>query len=279
VAVLDDLSSGKVEYLNPQAKFYHLTITEAKLMWELMEQEKFDYIFHLAAQISVPLSVEDPIADMEVNVKGSYNVFKSALDSNVKKVIFISTGGALYGDVTEPAHEAFLVQPISPYAIHKFTAERYLEFFRHEKGLNSIILRLANVYGPRQFKGGEGAAVAVFTHNTLNSLKSNVYGDGQKTRDYCYVGDVVEACVKAMASEYQGVLNIGTSNRISVLDLITTIEQVSKTKAIYEHVGDRPGDVQDSVLSNSLAKEILAWEPKTSLEDGIEKTLAWVMKK
>lgn len=273
VAVIDNLSSGKREYLNPQAKFYEVDIVDRQKVQEVFTVEKFDYVFHLAAQISVADSVKDPMFDMAVNAGGSFNVFSAAKEFAVKRVVFISTGGALYGDVTEPAREEIPVAPTSPYAIHKFTAERYLELFRTEHNLNSITLRLANVYGPRQFKGGEGAAVAVFTHNAMHDLPSTVFGNGSKTRDYIFVGDVVNACLVAMKSDYQGVVNIGTAQRSSVLDLLKTIEKVSGKKLEYSHDVDRPGEVQDSILAIARAKEELNWQPATILEEGISKTL------
>jgi UDP-glucose 4-epimerase len=275
VAVIDNLSTGKREYLNPQAKFYENDVSDEASMRRIFEEEKFDFVFHLAAQISVADSVKDPMYDMNANARGSFNVFNAAKETGVKRVVFISTGGALYGDVTEPAHENMPVAPTSPYAIHKFTAERYLELFRTEHKLNSITLRLANVYGPRQFKGGEGAAVAVFSHNAINNIPSTIFGDGSKTRDFVYVGDVVDACVKAMLSSYQGVANIGTGERISVLDLIKTIERVSDRRIEYSHGQDRPGEVQDSILSIERAREVLGWQPQVTLEEGLKRTLDW----
>jgi UDP-glucose 4-epimerase len=242
----------------------------------IFKSGQFDFVFHLAAQISVADSVKDPLHDLAVNAGGSFNIFKAAKDYGVKKLVFISTGGALYGDVTEPAREEMAVKPVSPYAIHKFTAERYLELFRNEYGLDAIVLRLANVYGPRQFKGGEGAAVAVFTHNAANGLASTIYGDGTKTRDYIFVGDVVAACEKAILSRFNGVLNIGTGKRISVSELLAMIAKVSGRKLEHVNAKDRPGEVQDSILDITKAKKVLGWRPKVSLKQGIGITLAWV---
>ena len=275
VVVVDNLSTGKREYLNPQAKFYETDILDQKKLQAIFEAENFDYVFHLAAQISVADSVKDPAYDNLVNAQGSYNVFERARLSDIKKIIFVSTGGALYGDVTEPAHENMAVKPTSPYAIHKYTAENYLEFFRNEYNLDSITLRLANVYGPRQFKGGEGAAVAVFTHNAIFDLPSNIYGDGTKTRDFVYVGDVVRACLISITSDYRGMVNIGTGEKISILDLIKTIEKANNKKIQYTHTLDRPGEVQDSILDIKRAKEVLGWQPVFTLEEGLRKTLEW----
>lgn len=276
VVVVDNLYSGKREYLNPAAKFYEADVVDQRKMQEIFAAEQFDYVFHLAAQISVSDSTKDPIFDMNVNARGSFNIFEAAKGNGVRKVIFTSTGGALYGDVTEPAHEEMLVAPVSPYAIHKFTAERYLELFRTEYNLDYIILRLANVYGPRQYKGGEGAVVATFTHNIVNDLPSTVFGDGSKTRDYAFVGDVVSACLAAMKSDFIGTINIGTGDRVSVLDLLRIVEKAGSKKFIYSHGADRAGEVQDSVLAIDRAKQVLGWQPATTLEEGIRKTLEWV---
>lgn len=275
VAVIDNLSSGKREYLNGKAKFYETDITDREAVENIFLDEKPDYVFHLAAQISVKDSVADPVFDNQVNAVGSFKIFELSNKHDIKKLVFISTGGALYGDVTEPARENMVVSPVSPYAIHKFTAERYLALFRTEYGLNSIVLRLANVYGPRQFKGGEGAAVAVFTHNVVNDIESTIFGDGSKTRDYIYVGDVVEACLAAIASDCQGTVNIGTAKKISVHDLLETIEGIAGKAVGHQHAKDRPGEVQDSILDNTLAKEKLDWKPAFDLTAGIAKTLSW----
>jgi UDP-glucose 4-epimerase len=275
VVVIDNLSTGKREYLNPKAKFYEMDICDQAKVDAVFNEEKFDYVFHLAAQISVKDSIANPRLDNQVNAIGSFIIFDACRNNQVKKTIFISTGGALYGDVTEPAKESSPIKPVSPYAIHKFTAERYLELFRTEHDLDHIILRLANVYGPRQYKGGEGAAVAVFTFNAINDLESSIFGNGTKTRDYIYVGDVVDACLAAMTSDYRGAINVATSKRISTLDLFKAIEQASGKKLAYRHEKDRPGEVQDSVLDIDLAKKILGWQPAVDLHVGIEKTLNW----
>jgi UDP-glucose 4-epimerase len=276
VVVADNLSSGKREYLNPQARFYEADVTDQETIKDIFEKEKFDFVFHLAAQISVADSVADPMHDNLVNAQGSFNIFEASRTAKVKKIIFISTGGALYGDVTEPAREELPVSPSSPYAIHKFTAENYLEFFRNEYGLDSITLRLANVYGPRQFKGGEGAVVAVFTNSIIEGKVATLYGDGSKTRDFVFVGDVVSACLLAMKSAYSGMLNIGTGQRISMLDLIKTIEKVNGNELAFNFAENRPGEVRDSILNIEKAKKELGWSPKTDLEAGLRRTLDWV---
>ncbi len=275
VVVIDNLSTGKREYINSKAKFFEADVCDAEKMQEIFEKEKFDYVFHLAAQIDVIKSVEDPMFDNKVNAVGSYNIFKASADTKVKKVIFVSTGGAIYGSVDGPATEDTLIKPMSPYAIHKFAAEKYLEMFHNIHGLDYTVLRLANIYGPRQYRGGECGVITIFLHNFLNGKQSVVYGDGKQTRDYVYVGDVINACLGAMKGGYNGTLNIGLGKEVSVLDIISDIEKATGEKFDYDFAPERPGEVLRSVLDARKAKEILNWKPEFSLEEGIKKTIAW----
>lgn len=277
VAVIDNLSGGKKEYLNPKAKFYKIDVCSPAI-GKIFQQEKFDYVFHLAAQIDVRVSVARPEFDNKVNALGSLNVFKQGGEHQVKKVIFISTGGALYGDCLKPAAEQTLIQPVSPYAIHKYAAERYLELCRELFGLNFIVLRLANVYGPRQYKGGECGVIGVFTSNLAAGKTSVLYGDGSKTRDFVYVSDVVAACLKAMASKQGGVFNIGNGREISLNEIIMAIKKTAGKKFIFKKEPDRPGEVQRSALNSAKARKILGWRARIKLEDGISETIAWALK-
>lgn len=276
ISVIDDLSTGKKEYLNAKAKFYKADICSPAAD-KIFKREKFDYVFHLAAQIDVRKSVADPDFDNKVNAMGSYRVFKNSGLNKVKKVIFISTGGALYGDCLEPVTEQTLIRPLSPYAIHKYAAERYLEFCRELYGLDYIVLRLANVYGPRQFKGGECGVIGIFTYNMVAGRPNVLYGDGSKTRDFVYVDDVVEACLKAMSAKAGGVFNIGNGQEISLKEIISAIKKVAGKKFVYKIKPDRPGEAQRSVLNSQKAKKILGWRAKVKLTDGLRKTLKWVM--
>ncbi|OIO52061.1 MAG: hypothetical protein AUJ11_01105 [Parcubacteria group bacterium CG1_02_44_65] len=276
VSALDDLSTGKKEYLNPKAKFYKTDICSPAID-KIFKREKFDYVFHLAAQIDVRESVADPEFDNKVNAMGSYRVFKNSGLNKVKKVIFISTGGALYGDCLKPATEQTLIQPLSPYAIHKYAAERYLELCGELYGLKHIVLRLANVYGPRQYKGGECGVIGIFTSNITGNRTSVLYGDGSKIRDFVYVADVVSACLKAMAAKQTGVFNIGSGREISMLQIINAIKKTAGKKFVYKKAEDRAGEVERSVLNSSRAKKILGWRAEVKLEDGIKNTIAWAM--
>jgi UDP-glucose 4-epimerase len=276
VCVIDNLLTGEKEYLNSRAKFYKADICSPAID-KIFKHEKFDYVFHLAAQIDVRVSVARPEFDNKVNAMGSFRIFKNSGLTKVKKVIFISTGGALYGDCLKPATEQTLIQPVSPYAIHKYAAERYLALCRDLYGLNYIILRLANIYGPRQYKGGECGIIGAFTYNIATGRPSVLYGDGSKTRDFVYVSDVVDACLKAMAARQGGVFNIGNDKEISMRQIINAIKKATGKKFVIRRGKNRPGEVQRSVLNSGKAKKILGWEPKVKLEQGMERTIAWAM--
>ena len=277
VVIVDNLVTGKREYLNPKAKFYEVDICAPEIE-KIFKEGKFDFVFHLAAQIDVRKSVEDPIFDNKVNALGSLNIFNLSAKIGVKKVIFTSTGGALYGDVQKPAKENDIIFPLSPYAIHKYSAERYLEFLREAKGLNYIVLRIANVYGPRQYKGGECGVIGIFTGNAANNIQSIVNGDGSKIRDYVYVDDVIESCILAKDYNGSGIFNIGTAEETSVLDIIKTIEKVMEKKIDYKYGQDKIGEVKRSVLNYEKAKKFLDWRPKVYLKEGIKRTLDWLGK-
>jgi UDP-glucose 4-epimerase len=271
VAVLDNLFSGLREYLNPRAKFHEIDICDRDKVRKVFEVEKFDYVYHLAAQIDVRKSVEEPVFDNQVNAVGSYNIFETAADTGVKRVIFISTGGALYGDVTEPATEKTQVAPLSPYAIHK----RYLALLHESRQLDYAVLRLANVYGPRQFKGGEAGVIAIFVDGALSGKHLMINGSGLQTRDYVYVGDVARACLLAMQSEQGGTYNIGAGKENTVLDLVASIELALDSKIDYEHGPAKVGEPMRSVLDWSKAEQELGWQPEVDLTEGIRRTIEW----
>ncbi|MFA5359799.1 MAG: NAD-dependent epimerase/dehydratase family protein [Patescibacteria group bacterium] len=276
VFVVDNLSTGKKNNLNSKAKFYKIDIRSASIS-KIFKREKFDYVFHLAAQIDVRKSVADPIFDNQVNAMGSFNIFKNAGINKVKKIVFISTGGALYGDCLKPATEESLIQPVSPYAIHKYAAERYLELCKELYGLKYAVLRLANVFGPRQYSGGECGVIGIFTYNLVAGKPSVLYGDGSKTRDFVYVADVVSACLKAIQTKHDGIFNIGNHKEISMNQIINGIKKAAGKKFIYKKEKDRLGEVRRSVLNSAKAKKILGWSPKIKLDQGIKRTIDWAM--
>lgn len=278
VVVVDNLSTGKIEYVHPQAKFYKVDINSDKIS-DIFAREKFDFVFHLAAQIDVRKSVENPIEDNKINVIGGFNILENSRKHNVKKIIFVSTGGAIYGD-TEliPTLEGHQEMPLSPYGIHKLTFEKYLNYYSKVYGMNYLTLRLANVYGPRQFKGGEAGVVSIFVDNAVAGKKSVINGDGTKTRDFVYVGDVVDSAIKALNTDFVGEVNIGTGLETSISDIVVAIEEAMGSPVHKEHGEDKPGEQRRSCLDNKKAKDILGWSPKVNLRDGIKKTIEWAQK-
>ncbi len=290
VVVIDNLSSGKIKNINPKAKFYLLDIrsAEAKLVFEL---ERPVVVNHHAAQMSVPASVDDPLYDADVNVKGFLNIIEASKTYNAKKVIFISSGGAIYGDTDEyPTSENALRRPLSPYAITKAVAEDYLIFYNRQWGLDYTVLRYANVYGPRQIPHGEAGVVAVFMDRLLNKTPSAVYHFKDEprgmTRDYCFVGDVVTANILALTKGSGGVYNIGTGKPTHTLDLFDAIYQAIKERvpelpsslATPARGPARAGDIGRSCLNVYKAGAELGWKSVVTLKRGIERTLDWRMK-
>jgi len=275
VVVIDDLSSGKREYLNPAAKFYQADIASPEVA-EIFKTERFDFVYHLAAQIEVIKSMADPKQDNAINVMGGFNILENARLSGVKKIIFASTGGAIYGDASEiPTPESYPAYPLSFYGIHKLTYEKYLNCYYQVYGLDYTVLRFANVYGPRQFKGGEAGVIAIFIDNAVKGRESIQNGDGRQTRDFVYVDDVATSLLRAKEVAYQGEINIGSGVETSLLDIRRDINKaLGATMAVKEGPA-KPGEQRRSCLSPKLAKKILGWEPKVKLEEGIKRTIAW----
>jgi UDP-glucose 4-epimerase len=287
VLVVDNLFTGKLGNLNPKAGFYEVDIRSDELK-KIVEEEKPDIVNHHAAQISVPASVEDPLLDADINIKGLLNVLESAVKQGVKKVIFISSGGAIYGEATEyPTTEAYPPRPLSPYAVTKFCSEHYLAYYKHQYGLEYTVLRYANVYGPRQIPNGEAGVVAIFMNNllagrgcTLNHFPGEPEG---MVRDYCCVGDVVEANLMALSRGSADCFNIGTGRGTKTLELFRTIYEAVKEirpeipQGLAEPVRQaaRPGDLKQSCLVVDKALKGLGWAPRRSLAEGIRQTLEW----
>jgi len=275
VVVIDDLSSGKKEYLNPAAKFYEADIG-AKKIKKIFKAEQFDYVYHLAAQIDVRQSVADPVRDNKINVLGGLNILENCRLHKVKKIIFSSTGGAIYGEAEEiPTSESAPAYPLSPYGIHKLTFEKYLNYYHQVFGLNYTVLRFANVYGPRQFKGGEAGVIAIFIDNAVKKIASIQYGDGLQTRDFVYINDVVQGLVLAKDIDCRGEINIGSSQETSLLDIRQHIEQALGEVMVVNEAPAKAGEQRRSCLSYSRAKAVLNWTPLVGLEEGIRRTIAW----
>jgi UDP-glucose 4-epimerase len=291
VAVVDNLSTGRMANLNPAARFYQIDIRSDDLD-AVFRQEKPHIVNHHAAQMSVPDSVRDPKFDADVNVLGFLNLMECAIRHQVEKTIFISSGGAIYGETDiYPTPETFPPQPLSPYAITKLIAEHYLQFYRHQYGMDYTVLRYANIYGPRQIPKGEAGVVAIFIENLLAGRPSvvNAYPDEPRgmERDYCYVEDVARANILAMApgSTKSDVFNIGTGIATKTADLYDIIYK-AYAAALHKHTGADPdpslatprresarkGDLTRSCLNVEKARPMLGWRSVINLIDGIGKT-------
>ena len=290
VFVVDNLYTGKRSNVNPEARFFELDI-RAPQTAELIKRERPDIIDHHAAQISVPASVSDPVFDADINIKGLLNLLEAARKYGVGKFIFISSGGAIYGEASEyPTSEGHQPQPLSPYAVSKFSSEHYLEYYRHQYALDYTTLRYANIYGPRQIPHGEAGVVAIFMDNLLKERKStlNHFVEDEKgmVRDYCYVGDVVKANLLALEKGSGDFFNIGTGAGTKTSELYDTIFEAFKEVrpelpkefgALKKQIA-RPGDLTRSCLIIEKARRLLGWFPETDLQEGIRETLKWRLK-
>ncbi len=275
VTVIDDLSSGRREHVPEQANLIREDIRSPRLK-DVFRDVQPEVVFHLAAQINVQNSLNDPCADADINVAGSLNLIELSRRFNVKKFIFSSTGGAMYGDgVRWPTPEGVAPEPVSPYGIAKFTVDQYLGFFYRQYGLRSVSLRYANVYGPRQTPKGEAGVVAIFCQRLMRGEPLLIFGDGKQTRDYVYVGDVVAANIAALSRAYNGTVNIGTSIQTSVNRLADTLISISGKRGLVRHRRGLPGEVRKSALDWKRAKKVLKWKPTVALRDGLTKTWEW----
>ena len=279
VAVVDNLSTGREENVNASAQFFNADITDAEALENVFEDFRPEVIFHAAAQIDVRKSVDAPAFDAEINVIGSVNLFKLAVNYGVRRIAYSSTGGALYGEPkTLPAAEETPIEPLSPYGVSKYCVESYLNYFKRLYGLERVILRYANVYGPRQDPLGEAGVVAIFTGKILKGEKPVIYGDGTQTRDYVYVDDVVRANLIALAGK-EGVYNIGTGIETSVNELVNVFGKVLQAEISPQYTQARKGEVHRISLDGELAKKELGFAPKVSIEEGLKKTIEWYKRK
>ncbi|MBK5219930.1 MAG: GDP-mannose 4,6-dehydratase [Thermoleophilia bacterium] len=281
VTVVDDLSTGRLSNLDSAlaagAELVELDIRDAAALAASAAERRPEAVFHLAAQIDVRKSLEDPAFDAAVNVGGTANVLEAARGAEVGRVVFVSTGGAIYGEGAGqqlPLDEATAIAPLSAYGQSKYAAEGYLALYERLYGVSSMALRLGNIYGPRQDPLGEAGVVAIFCGLVRSGGRPTVYGDGTQTRDYIYVGDVVDAALAAAGSRASGAINIGTGREASVLDLVEILGRLGDAEGFEpEFAPARPGEVQRISLDASLAERELGWQPQTSLEDGLRLTL------
>jgi len=276
VDVVDNLSTGRRERVNAAARLFVCDLRSARLDGAFAAARP-EAIVHLAAQAAVPRSVADPRFDASVNVLGTLAVLDAARRVAVRRVVYISTGGAVYGDTDVlPTPEDHPTRPASPYGVSKLAGERYLECWAGLTGTPTLTLRLANIYGPRQDPQGEAGVVAIFTARLLDGAECVVNGDGEQTRDYVYVEDVADAAARALANpDATGVVNIGTGVATSVNDLYRRLaRQVGVTRPA-RHAPARPGEQRKSLLDAARAKALLGWTATTSLDAGLAKTVAY----
>jgi UDP-glucose 4-epimerase len=272
VVVIDDLSTGSMRNVNPNAQFHRLDIRSEEVE-EIFKRQKFDVVNHHAAQMDVRRSVADPIFDASVNVLGSINIFELARRSGVKKIIFASTGGAIYGEQDFfPADEEHPLRPLSPYGITKLTSEKYLFYYRQVHGMDHVILRYANIYGPRQNPLGEAGVVAIFCNKMLKGGEPVINGDGEQTRDYTYVGDVVKANLLALECTRSDIFNIGTGIETSVNDVFHALRRYLNPSCPERHGPAKGGEQRRSVISHKKIRSELGWVPGVPLEEGLRLT-------
>jgi UDP-glucose 4-epimerase len=280
ILVLDDLSSGRMEYLadaRQRARIgIHVTDIGAPELGDVVGRFSPEVIFHLAAQSKVRPSVDDPVRDAEVNVLGTVRLLQAAATSGVRKIVFTSSGGAIYGgSASLPVKETAAKVPESPYGISKKIVEDYFRWFHDMYGIEYTLLAPANIYGPRQDPGLEGGVVAIFSMAMLAGRRPTVFGDGSQTRDYVYVGDICDAFLKAADAGDGHLLNIGSGIETSVSELFEALAGVTgfTDRPIF---GDpKPGDIARSVVDASKAKKQLGWEAWTALGEGLERTVEW----
>lgn len=276
VTVVDDLSSGLREYVPRGAKFVKMNIADERIV-ALIAKAKPDFVFHLAAQINLRYSVENPVEDAETNIHGSLRVLEGCRRAGtVRKIIFSSSGGAMYGSARQvPSTENELAMPSSPYGIAKLAFELYLRAAHRNHGMPYVALRYANVYGPRQDQNGEAGVIGIFTNKLLAGKTPVINGDGKQTRDYVFVDDVVDANVRAMRSGVVGTFNIGTGRQVSVNTVAELLRGATGFAKRIPHGPGKTGEDRRSALDARLARRVLGWKPSVKLEDGIRRTVAW----
>ena len=273
--VIDDLSSGTVDNLFPQVTFHKLDIRSEKLP-ELLLAINPDAIVHTAAQMSVRLSMEDPVFDTDVNVKGLVNILHAFKGKKMPYLAFTSTGGAIYGEQDSfPAPETHPIRPASVYGLAKRVSELYLDLWARVYGLRFAALRLGNVYGPRQNPHGEAGVVAIFCKKILAGQGCTINGSGEQTRDFVYVKDVARAIVLAVSGKVCGTFNIGTGKEASVNELYSMISESLASKAKAAYGPPAAGEQMRSCIDASLALKTFGWKPLVTVKEGIQKTADW----
>ncbi|MBN1560726.1 NAD-dependent epimerase/dehydratase family protein [candidate division KSB1 bacterium] len=275
VVIIDNLSAGREKNINERVVFYNMDIRD-KAVAELFAQHRFDIVNHHAAQMDVRLSVRDPIFDAENNVIGFLNIVQNAVENKVKKVIYASSGGVIYGEQDYfPADEEHPQRPYCPYGVTKLIGEKYLFYYAMTYGLVYTAFRYANVYGPRQNPHGEAGVIAIFLQKLFNREAAVINGDGTQTRDYVYVADVVNANIAALSAGDNEVYNIGTGVETDVNHIYDMLNKYSGANMPAQHGPAKPGEQQRSVLNIRKAAAHLRWQPAVTFEQGVARTVAY----
>ncbi|ALA60545.1 SDR family oxidoreductase [Nitrospira moscoviensis] len=279
VIVVDNLSSGKRKNVNRAASLYKVDIQSSRLE-RVFRNERPNIVMHLAAQINVRKSVEDPIFDAQVNILGTMNVLQQAVKHGTRKVIFSSSGGAIYGEQEiYPAPESHATNPMSPYGISKLCGEHYLSYFQRTSGIQVVSLRYANVYGPRQDPEGEAGVISIFLQKMLNNEQPIIYGNGRQTRDFVFVDDVAEANLAAMGQDSHGIYNVGTGTETSINELFRMLAGLTGSPCKEVHGPAKPGEQMRSVVDPTKIKQELGWDSRVELAEGLKKTVAYFQEK
>ena len=275
VVALDNLSSGRKENLSPGVRLIEADIGGSQI-GHILAREQPDALCHHAAQIDVRKSVQDPAFDAEVNVVGMLRLLEASVKAGVGRFVFASSGGACYGEQEiYPAPETHPLRPVSPYGVSKAAGELYLGYYRAEQRLAFTALRYANVYGPRQNPHGEAGVVAIFAERLLRGQACTIFGDGENTRDFVYVGDVARANLLALTKDFSGPVNIGTGRETSVTGLYQLLAQAVGVSTAPSHAAAKPGEQRRSVVDPTLAATVLGWRPEVALEQGLALTAAY----
>lgn len=275
VVIVDNLSTGNLNNLNPKARFIEADITDKEKIQEIIRTERPEVINHHAAHIQVGYSVKNPQFDAENNIIGLLNIMEAAKEIPIKKVIMAATGGAMYGNKQTPFNETMKAEPLSPYGISKRAGELYLNYYHELYQIPFISLRYSNVYGPRQNAHGESGVIAIFTEMIADGKNPAINGDGTHTRDYVYVEDVARANVLALNSNFVGELNIGTQTEISTNEVFRKVVNEMGVNIEEKHTEARPGEQVTSSLDYSKATEILGWEPRVDFDEGVKRVVEW----
>lgn len=274
VVVMDNLATGTRDNLNPAAKFLQMDVTDPGLL-EVLRAEGIEAIIHQAAQSTVPPSIKDPKHDADTNISGTINLLQAVRELGLKKIIFAGSAASYGMPAYVPIDEQHPQRPLSFYGLSKKVIEEYFEMYHALFGTQYVVLRYANIYGPRQGQSGEGSVISIFTKAMLTDAVCTIEGDGGATRDYIYVGDVARANVIALESDVNGIFNLSTETEVSVNDVFELLSELTGYEQEPVHGPARTADIYRSVLANGKILASLPWRPETTLAEGLQATITW----